>query len=205
MVHFSVSCSWYHKSDLTFYNDENDPQTIKPVLAPKPRRRPKTETPEQYEQRLEEWKELLPYSLDIKPKGNSITQIYYTEKILPGLFTEIQRLRLILPEYRGDMILQEDSDPSHGHRSGREANWIMTLKHPAQSPDLSPIEGLWAILKQRVRRRKRPQTIKELKAALREEWAAITMDEVRRRIAEMPARCREVARNGGRAVRSNLW
>ena len=213
VVHFSASCSWYYKSDLTFYNHENDPPTIKPVLPPKPRRQPKTETPEQYKQRLEEWKELLPHSLDIKPKGNSMTQIYYTEKILPGLIAEIQRLRLILPEYGGDMILQEDNDPSHGHRSGlegaanklREANWITTLKHPAQSPDLSPIEGLWAILKQRMRRRKRPQTIEELKAALREEWAAITMDEVRRRIAEMPARCREVARNGGRAVRSNLW
>ena len=212
-VHFSASCSWHYKSDLTFYNDEHDPLIVKPVLPPKPRRRPTTETPEQYKQRLEEWKEHLPHNPEIKPKGNSMTQAYYVEQILPGLIDEIQRLRLILPEYGGDVILQEDNDPSYGQRSGpqgaanklREVNWIQTLKHPAQSPDLSPIEGLWAILKQRMRRRKRPQTIEELKAALREEWAAITMDEVRRRIAEMPARCREVAQNGGRAVRSNLW
>ena len=47
-VHFSASCLWHHKSDLTFYNDEHDPPIVKPVLPPKPRRRPKTETPEQY-------------------------------------------------------------------------------------------------------------------------------------------------------------
>ena len=140
-----------------------------------------------------------------------MTQAYYTEKILPGLIAEVQRLRVTLGEYRGDIMLQEDT--SYGLRSGplgaanklREANWIATLKHPAQSPDLSPIEGLWAILKQRMRRRKRPQTIEELKAALREELGAITMEEVRRRIAKMPTRCRDVAKNGGRAVRSSLW
>ena len=53
-VHYSASVSWHHKSDLTFYNDENDPPKIKSVLPPKPRKRPKTETPEQYEQRLQE-------------------------------------------------------------------------------------------------------------------------------------------------------
>ena len=45
-VYYSASVSWHYKSDLTFYNDENDPLKIKPVLPPKPRKRPKTKTPE---------------------------------------------------------------------------------------------------------------------------------------------------------------
>ena len=102
-----------------------------------------------------------------------MTQIYYTKKILPDLIAEIQRFRLTLPEYRGDIILQEDNDPSHGHRSGlevaaiklREANWITTLKHPAQSPDLSSYQGSLGDSKTAYA----PETIEELKAALREE------------------------------------
>ena len=45
-VHFSATCSWHYKSDLTFYHDEHDPPIVKPVLPPKPRWRPKTKTPE---------------------------------------------------------------------------------------------------------------------------------------------------------------
>ena len=103
---------------MTFYNDEHDPPIVKPVISRKQRRRPTTETPEQYKQRLEEWKEHLRYNPEIKPKGNSITQAYYVEKILPGLIDEIQRLRLTLPENRGYIILKEQNDPSYGQRSG---------------------------------------------------------------------------------------
>jgi hypothetical protein len=56
-------------------------------------------------------------------------------------------------------FLQEDGDPSHGMHSIRLAqqykdnSWIVNLNHFAQSFDLNPIEGVWNILKQRVRQR----------------------------------------------------
>ncbi|KAL5322950.1 hypothetical protein ACEPPN_007475 [Leptodophora sp. 'Broadleaf-Isolate-01'] len=58
---------------------------------------------------------------------------------------------------QNQVYLQEDGDPSHGMRKEglaaqlKVVNWVINLKHPAQSPDLNPIEGIWNIIKQRIR------------------------------------------------------
>jgi crotonobetainyl-CoA:carnitine CoA-transferase CaiB-like acyl-CoA transferase len=83
----------------------------------------------------------------------------------------------------------------------KDNNWITVLIHPAQSPDLNPIEAIWAILKQRIRRR-RWENMDQLKEVLQDEWSKITMQEVRARIAEMPARCKALANSDGQAIRS---
>jgi hypothetical protein len=54
----------------------------------------------------------------------------------------------------------------------KDANWITNLKHPAQSLNLNPIEGIWNIIKQRLRRRIFHSS-KELKDAIQEEWDKI--------------------------------
>ena len=78
------------------------------------------------------------------------------------------------------------------------------LKYPAQSPDLNPVEAVWNILKQRVRRRQW-QNLKELRDVILDEWGRITIDEIRARIKEMPWRCRQVVATGGRGIKSSLW
>ena len=50
----------------------------------------------------------------------------------------------------------------------KEENWIVNLKHPAQSPDLNLIEAIWNIIKQRLRRRIF-YSDEEIKEALQEE------------------------------------
>jgi replicative DNA helicase len=110
-------------------------------------------------------------------------------------------------------MLQEDNDSSHGTRSRdnvarryKDINWIDTLLHPAQSPDLNPIEAVWNILKQRVRRRSSScGSLEEFQALIIEEWEKITLDEIRTRIREMPERCRKLVATGGECIKSTLW
>jgi hypothetical protein len=95
-----------------------------------------------------------------------------------------------------------------------QANWILVLLYPAQSPDLNPIEGLWLILKQRAKRRLWYPELgqrgwdgsqRHLKEVLKEVWASISMEEVRDRIVEMPHRCYELTETGGEKMRSETW
>ena len=110
-------------------------------------------------------------------------------------------------------ILQEDNDNSHGTRSRdnvvvrfKAANWITTLIHPPQSPDLNPSEAEWNILKQRDKRRQF-RTVAELKEVLLDEWNKITMDEIRARISDMPRRCRILAdeNHDGGIIKLGQW
>jgi hypothetical protein len=66
------------------------------------------------------------------------------------------------------------------------------------------MEGIWNILKQRIRRHTW-RSIEELKEIIQYEWSRITMKEVRARISEMPGRCKLLVNSGGGPIRSHLW
>ncbi|KAF2182998.1 hypothetical protein K469DRAFT_218011 [Zopfia rhizophila CBS 207.26] len=80
-----------------------------------------------------------------------MTQKYYTKKLLPEYIQAISKARL--RDESKSYYLQEDRDPLHGIKSfsnvaynAKEMNWIDRIVHPAQSPDLNAIEGIWNIL-----------------------------------------------------------
>jgi transposase len=206
-LHIATWINWQQKAErLEFYNDEND--HLEPPKRPSRPRRSRYETEEQFQQRIVSWEANLPHEVETKPKGNSMTQKYYTERLLPVYIKAIQEARIA---YGQDIILQEDNDPSHGTKSElnvakqlKDSNWITVLIRPAQSQDLNPMEAILGILKQRIRRR-RWDDIKQLKEVLQDEWSKITMQEVRAHMIEMPSRCRTLANSDGKAIRSSLW
>lgn len=74
--------------------------------------------------------------------------------------------------FGSDWILQEDNDPKHTSKlcqHWRKKHNVVRMDWPAQSPDQNPIENVWSILKYKVGKKK-PGTIKQLKAVIRREW-----------------------------------
>ena len=205
--HIAAWISWWGKAQkLEFYNDEED-KVEQPPYPSKPRRRPTTENEEEYQARVREWEAGKPHEVEVKVKGNAMTQKYYVDRLLPLYVQAVKSMRLIDDK---PWLLQEDGDPSHGMRKKglaqeyKEAHDIQNLVHPAQSPDLNPIEGIWAIIKQRLCRRIFDSE-EEMKEALQEEWDKITMEEIRFRIADMPRRCAQLVKSGGKPIRGNKW
>ena len=110
-LHIAGWVNWYKKCDkLEFYHDEED-KTVQPKRPRKPVKR-KKESEEEFGARIKEWEATKPHEREVKVKGNSMTQKYYVERLLPIYIDAIRDAseRQDLP-----WILQEDNNKSHGH------------------------------------------------------------------------------------------
>ena len=84
------------------------------------------------------------------------------------LKTSVKKLKLVRK-----WVSQMDNDPTHSSKvveKWLKDNIVKVLEWPSQSPDLNPIEHLWAELKKRVRAR-RPTNPTQLHQLCQEEWA----------------------------------
>ena len=188
-----------------FYKDPQEPSEKKKL--PRKPRRTMYQTDTEYQQVVQDWEQSR-VPVNIIPKGNSMSQEFYAREILPQYIQEIKALE---ERYHHRFWLQEDGDPSHGNKSTnnpcyrmKRAADLWSLLHPAQSPDLNPIEAIWQIMKQRLRGRTW-KTVEEFKAAIQREWDRITIAQIRRRIREMHWRCKRVQELEGARIRSALW
>ena len=84
----------------------------------------------------------------------------------------------------------EDGAPIHRSMAAKDfraAHCLEVLPHPAQSPDINPIEHVWKQLKTRINRREvQPKTLDELWVAIQEEWGKITVDFINKLVDGMP-------------------
>jgi transposase len=99
------------------------------------------------------------------------------------------------------VIFQHDNDSKHTAKLVQE--WLNqqpfeVLDWPAQSPDLNPIEHLWAMLKRRLNQYETPPSgMTELWDRVQEQWNAITVNECERLIESMPRRIEAVLKAKG--------
>jgi len=87
--------------------------------------------------------------------------------------------------YPEGCYLQRDNSKVHrannitNYLNSRGAEIILdSIPWPSYSPDLNPIENLWAILKANIKKRL-PKTLEELKDIIMEEWDNLNDDYVR--------------------------
>ena len=76
---------------------------------------------------------------------------------------------------------------------------IDKITTPAQSPDLNPIENVWAILKANVYNRL-PKTVVRLKRYIKEEWKKLSPYFAARLVKSMPSRIKKLIKADGDCI-----
>jgi transposase len=100
-----------------------------------------------------------------------------------------------------EWIFQQDNAPIHVSRSSvqwMQNNGVGTIKWPALSPDLNPIENLWGIMVREVYANgKQYHHVNDLKNAIIAAWNSIPAHLCRKLVRSMHTRCIAVMKNNG--------
>jgi transposase len=123
----------------------------------------------------------------IRINGN-INSASYIDILSKGLVKTIENF----PLNPKKAIFMHDNAPPHMAKITKEwlkNNKIKVMEWPAQSPDLNPIENLWEIIDKKIRKRTvKASNCNELWEIIKEEWANIDEEIVRKLYISMTTR-----------------
>jgi transposase len=135
----------------------------------------------------------------IVPIEGSVTGITYAKIINDYV---VPTLHEYFPN--GNGIFQEDNAPPHRSKVAKAAcedAEIIKLNWPAQSPDLNPIENIWAEMKMMVRRRTPPPpNVKVLERYVKDAWNDLPPEYYKKLINSMPRRIEAVIKANGNRI-----
>lgn len=122
-------------------------------------------------------------------KGGGMNSKRYREQVLDAVLKPFYDE---MNKARGRVHFQQDNASCHTSKLTKkwfEENHIRQFYHPANSPDLSPIEPVWNELKKIIRNLEhRPTSTDELIAAIHAAWEQLDIADVDKHILSMPDR-----------------
>lgn len=134
--------------------------------------------------------------------AKNITSEEYRDVVTNTLLPEGQRL--LSRRAGGSWVLQQDNDPTHKAAKQQVQAWnqqqsgkVVVLPHwPPNSPDLNPIENVWAKV-QNIANAKAANSFDEYKAAVLHAFANLDSEYLGNLVDSMPKRLAEVLQKGG--------
>lgn len=128
----------------------------------------------------------------------TMDRFYYRQILEDNLLPSIQQLGL-----GSNFTFMHDNDPKHTSALVKDwlrNNGIQVLQWPSSSPDLNPIEHVWDVLEDRLKKH-HPKNKTELALHLVEEWNKIELSVLTKLVSSVPSRLNECIKMKGYPTR----